>query len=207
MIVFLLDEFHFGGLFMKVIPGSMGSRSKTDTPSWRENNEVIFFSLVSDGTTGRNWIRRLEYDGFRLGDDAKAILRSPLFVPTSQVRSHVAVIKGSLFREMERTTKNVLALARKYKFSNPDPELICLTRKKFLDKDLADMGLFWLIGMHIPIKINGEQRLLGADRIEDRDGYGSFMVAYRGNPNARWDRDTGFLFKVSSQKISLQGIR
>jgi hypothetical protein len=80
-------------------------------------------------------------------------------------------------------------------------------REKFLDKDLTAMGLFWTIGMHKPIEVNGELRLLGADRIEDRAGYGSFMVAYRGNLDATWDRDTGFLFKVSSQKISLQGIR
>jgi hypothetical protein len=192
---------------MKTVPGAGGKRSKVVGPSWHEEDGVIFFSVVTDGTTGRNWIKRLEHKGFRLGNDAKAILRSPDFRPTSRVRTTVAVIKGSLFEEMERTTDNVRTLALQRQFEVPDPELLCLVREKFLDKDLLAMGLFWVIGMHTPIDVEGEPRLLGADRIEDRDGYGSFMVAYRGQLNGTWDRDTGFLFKVCSRTLSLEVVR
>jgi hypothetical protein len=189
---------------MKTTPGADGRRSKAISPSWHEEDGVIFFSVISDGTTGRDWIKRLEYQGFRLGNDAKAILRSADFKPTSNVRTNVAIIKGLLFEEMKRNTENVRALALERKFSIPDPELLCLMREKFLDNDLMNMGLFWIIGMHTPIDVDGELRLLGADRIEDREGYGSFVVAYRGQPKATWNRDTGFLFKVFSQKCGLE---
>jgi len=188
---------------MATLTPAGGRGFKAVAPSWHEEDGVIFFSVLSDGTSGRDWIKRLEHRGFRLGDAAKAILRSPDFRPTSGIRTNVAVIKGSLFEEMERNTENVRALARQRSFAIPDPELICLMREKFLDKDLVSMGLFWVIGMHTPIDVDGELRLLGSDRIEDREGYGSFMVAYRGQPNSTWDRDTGFLFKVHSQSFAL----
>lgn len=92
---------------MKVV-SNLSSR-KTSVPSWYEEDGIVYFSLVTDGTTGPHWIKHLEYKGFRLGDHAKSILRSPEFKPTSGIRTHVAVIKGSNFKEMNRTTKNVRA--------------------------------------------------------------------------------------------------
>src|SRR3989338_6914714 len=55
------------------------------TRSWREEDGVIYFSVTSDGTTGEDWITRLESKGFRVGDYAKQVRRSPDFKPTSGV--------------------------------------------------------------------------------------------------------------------------
>jgi hypothetical protein len=44
--------------------------------SWREEDGVIYFSVTSDGTTGEEWITRLEQGGFCVGDYAKQVLRS-----------------------------------------------------------------------------------------------------------------------------------
>ncbi|MCX6763157.1 MAG: hypothetical protein NTZ97_00255, partial [Candidatus Moranbacteria bacterium] len=51
---------------------------------WREQDGVIYFTLPpTDGTTGSQWIERLEKKGFRIGNYAKSILRSSDFKPTS----------------------------------------------------------------------------------------------------------------------------
>ncbi|MEK7478188.1 MAG: hypothetical protein AAB645_02365, partial [Patescibacteria group bacterium] len=55
------------------------------TCTWREQDGVIYFSVTSDGTTGEDWIKRLEGNGFRVGDYAKQVLRSPDFKPTNGV--------------------------------------------------------------------------------------------------------------------------
>lgn len=147
---------------MRLISNSTTSRV---LPAWYEENNIVYLSVGTDGTTGPHWIKRLEYKGFRLGGIAKIILRSPEFKPTSRVRTHVAVIRGSSFDEMRRTTKNVRASARTKNFMPLDLESMCLIREKLLDKDLATLGFFWLIGMHKPIIVDGKPYLLGADRI------------------------------------------
>src|SRR3989338_5485130 len=53
--------------------------------SWHEEDGVIYFSVTSDGTTGEEWIKRLESDGFRIGKHARQILRSLDFKPTNGV--------------------------------------------------------------------------------------------------------------------------
>lgn len=104
---------------------------------------------------------------------------------------------------MNRTTKNIHAFARMCGLTAPSLELLCLTREKFLDEDLAKMGFYWIIAMQHAVIIDNHPYLLGADRIEDKGGYSHFMVAYSGRNNATWDRDTGFLFKVQSHNNNL----
>ncbi len=120
--------------------------------SWRERDGVIYFSVTSDGTTGREWITRLKDKGFRLGLSAEEVLRSPDFNPTSGVTTEVAVLKGTLFEYNNRITKKIRAEADKRKLSKPNAELACLIREKFTDKEIEAMGLSHIVAMHEPIK-------------------------------------------------------
>ncbi len=164
------------------------------TRSWREEGGVIYFSVTSDGTTGEDWIKRLEGNNFRVGDYAKQLLRSPDFVPTSGVTNEVAVLKGTSFKDDDRITNNICARAEKGTFLKPTAELACLIRVKFTDEDIAAMGLWAIIAMHEPIKdSDGDPRLLGASR---HDG-GCWLYACCGKPGRRWYRDYGFAFPVS----------
>jgi hypothetical protein len=169
------------------------------TRSWREEDGVIYFSVTSDGTTGKDWIKRLEGNGFRVGDYAKQVLCSPDFKPTSGVTTEVAVLKGMLFEDNDRVTKNIRAESDKRKFEKPNAELACLIREKFTDKEIEAMGLCWIVAMHEPIKgSDGDPSLLCADR----HGGGRWLDASRAYPDNRWDRGHGFAFaasQVSSQ--------
>ena len=162
--------------------------------SWREQDGVIYFSVTSDGTTGEQWIKRLEDKGFRFVDYAKSVLRSADFKPTSGVTTEVAVLKGMLFEDNDRITKKIRAEADKRKLLKPNAELACLIRLKFTDKEIEAMGLWYIVAMHEPIKgSDGDPGLLEVDR----GGGGRWLGAYDGRPGLTWRCAYGFAFAVS----------
>jgi len=164
------------------------------TRSWREKDGVIYFSVTSDGTEGEDWIKRLEGKGFRVGNYAKQMLRSPDFKPTNGLTTEVAVLKGMLFEDQSRTTKKIRAEADKRKLVVPNAELACLIREKFTDKEIEAMGLIWIVAMHEPVSdSDGDPLLLSATR----DGVGQWLDAYFGLPGIEWGREGGFALAVS----------
>ncbi len=162
--------------------------------SWREEDGVIYFSVVSDGTTGEDWIKRLEGNGFRVSKYAKVVLRSPFFMPTSRVTTEVAVLPGRLFEDNDRITRKIRAEADKRKFGKPEPELACLIREKFTDREIEAMGLWYIVVMHEPINdSNGVPNVLDANRYDDR----RVLSACHSRPDDGCHRDDGFAFVVS----------
>ena len=167
--------------------------------SWREEDGVIYFSVTSDGTTGEDWISRLESKGFRVGVYAKQALRSSDFKPTNGVTTEVAVLKSMLFEDNDRITKKIRAEADKRKLSKPNAELACLIREEFTDKEIEAMGLWYIVAMHESINdSDGAPFLLSARR----GGGGPRLNAYGGRPGIGWCRGGGVAFavpQVSSQ--------
>ena len=167
--------------------------------SWRGQDGMIYLSVTSDGATGAQWIKRLKKKGFRIGDYAKQVLRSPDFKPTSGVTTEVAVLKGMLFEDNDRITKKIRAEADKRKLSKPNAELACLIREEFTDKEIEAMGLWYIVAMHESINdSDGAPFLLSARR----GGGGPRLNAYGGRPGIGWCRGGGFAFavpQVSSQ--------
>lgn len=167
--------------------------------SWREKDGVIYFSVTSDGTTGKDWVTRLENKGFYVGYYTDQILRSRSFKLMSGVTTDVAVLRGSLFQDNDRTTENIRAYAKafrkldKRKLGKPEPELACLIREKFTDKELEAMGLWYIVAMHEPIfTSNGKPRLLSAYR---GDG-GNCIYACPDERNKAWTNGGGAAFVV-----------
>jgi len=161
---------------------------------WREQDGVTYFSVTSDGTTGPQWIERLEKKGIKLSKWAKDVLNSPDFKPTNGATTEVAVLKGMLFEDNDRVTSKIRAEAGKRKLVNPNAELGCLVRDMFTDEEIEAMGLVWIVTMHKPIKDSGgDTNLLGADRRDD----GHWLYAFYGEPGRRWNRGGGFAFAVS----------
>ncbi|OHA15769.1 MAG: hypothetical protein A3G52_01150 [Candidatus Taylorbacteria bacterium RIFCSPLOWO2_12_FULL_43_20] len=165
------------------------------TRNWREQDGVIYFSVTSDGTTGPQWIERLEGKGFRLSDYAKSVLRSPDFKPTSGVTTEIAILKGMLFADNDRITKKIRAEADKRKLTKSNAEVACLIRENFSDKEIEALGLWWIVAMHEPIKDSGGgPSLLGADRY---DGGRWLNACCVDGPGYGWFREDGFAFVVS----------
>src|SRR3990167_4752772 len=166
------------------------------TRSWREEDGVIYFSVTSDGTTGEDWITRLESKGFRVGDYAKQVLRSTDFKPTSGVTTETVVLPGSFFGDKDLDTAKIRDEAKKRKLVTPNAELACLIREKFRDDEIEAMGLWYIVAMHEPMSdSDGDPRLLDARR----DVGGRWLSASYVRPGRRWHRDGGFAFAVSPQ--------
>jgi hypothetical protein len=165
------------------------------TRRWSERDGVIYFILPpTDGTTGSQWIDRLEKQGVKGSKWAKDILSSSDFVPTSGATYEIAVLKGILWNDNQRVTKNIRAEADSRNLAKPNAEVACLIREMFSDKELEVMGLWWIVAMHDPIKdSDGDPSLLSADR---RDG-GPWLRTACGGPDGEWGRGIGFAFVVS----------
>jgi hypothetical protein len=87
---------------LKLLRGELMVSDQT----WRREDGVIHFSVVSDGTTGPEWIKRLEKRGIRVGRYAKDLLRS---VDFTQDRSEVSVDgKGKGYVVTDDTIEKVL---------------------------------------------------------------------------------------------------
>jgi hypothetical protein len=140
--------------------------------SWREENGVITFSVTSDGTTGEDWITRLESKGFRLSDRAKQVLCSPDFNSApAGVTTKVAVLKGTLFEDDDRITQKIRAEADQRRLSKPNAEVACLIREKFTDKEIEAMGLWHIVAMHEPINdSDGDPYLLNVRHFDGGRG-------------------------------------
>ena len=164
------------------------------TRSWREQDGVIYLSVTSDGTTGPEWIARLEKKGFRVGDYAKSVLCSKDFKPTSGITTEIAILKGMLFEDSNRVTKKIRVEAESRKLTKPNAEVACLIRENFSDEEIEAMGLYWIVAMHEPINdSDGGPTLLSVDRDDD----GSWLDTLCDKPASGWDRDDGFAFVVS----------
>lgn len=162
---------------------------------WSEQDGVITFTLpATDGTTGEQWITRTEKKGNRVGDYAKQLLRSRDFKPTTGVVYTVKVLKGELFSDSDRITKNIRAKAKEMKLGQLNAEAACLIRENFTDEELEAMGLWYIVVMHEPIKdSDGDLRLLNVLR-----GYGGrWLNSYYGLPDGGWLREDGFAFSVA----------
>lgn len=121
---------------------------------WHEENGVIYFSVISNSTTGRKWIPRLRKNRFDVDYYSKGVLYSPDFKPTSGITTNVVVIKGILFADDERTILNIRNKAYAGTFTNgrrlfnPNAEVACLAREKLTNKDIEAMGLCSILVMH-----------------------------------------------------------
>lgn len=178
--------------FLRLLRGELSV--STPQRTWREQDGVVYFSVTSNGTTGEEWITRLEKKGFRVGDYAKSVLRFKDFKPTSGVTTEIAVLKGMLFENNDRITKKIRAFAAERKLEAPNAEVACLIREMFTDEEIEAMGLWWIVAMHEPIKdSDGDPRLLGAYR----GGDGRWLDTCYDGPHGGWGRDFGFAFAVS----------
>lgn len=162
--------------------------------SWFELNGVIYFSVVSDGTTGWAWITRLEKDGNPVGRFAANLLRSGKFQPTTGVLYQIAVLKGKLFGDSDRNTKNICKLANDHKLIVPQIEIACLIRDKFTDAEIEAMGLSDIFVMHEPYE--DSEGYLRRLRVNCHNGK-PCLGSYCDSPEFCWHSNVGFAFLVS----------
>ena len=162
--------------------------------SWRKENNVIYFTITSDGTTGSQWVERLESKAFQVSKWAKDVLTSSVFNPTTGITTEIAVLPGKLFNDSSRITHKIRTEAERRNFEKPNAEVACLIREEFSDEEIKAMGFWWFAIFHEPIKDSGgDPDLLAVNRC----GGGRWLSTYCGNPDDGWGSGHGFAFAVS----------
>ena len=147
---------------------------------------------------GKKWIKYLEKRGHKIGDQAKSMLMHPGFIPTTGIKTKIAVLRGSMFKDDERITMNILTEINRRRLIMPNPEVACLIRDKFSDEDILATGLCGMVVMHNPLKdSSGKTGRLGAYHDENA----SWLSAHNDKPDGWWQSNYGFASAVSQEKV------
>lgn len=161
---------------------------------WFEVAGVIYLKVTSDGTTGKQWINRLKKQGFELSDFDEDMLSSASFHATTGIIYTIAVLKGDLFTDSNRITKEICSEAANRQLRMTSFEVSCLIRETFTDDDLESMGISWIITLHP----NSSSLFQGYSITDDFSWY----IPQYGYYNAPWNDNGGFAFEVSQVSLS-----
>lgn len=160
---------------------------------WREEESIIYFSVKSDGTTGKEWINRLENEGFRIKHEAELVLGSKDFKSTPGLVTEIAVLNGLLFKDSDRTDFAIRRFAERRNLVPPNLEVACLIREALSDREIEMMGLSSIVVMHNPVEFaSGERVLLSVERAP----VGNYLAAHHVELNHPLFCGHGFAFEV-----------
>lgn len=168
------------------------------TKRHREVDGVIYLTVtLRKSTTGEKWIARTEKKGNRVEEPyGKLVIRSKDFKPSVAGTYEIAILKGLLFTDDDRSTQKICDKAIEMKLVKLNADIACLIREQFSDQEIEEMGLWWIVIMHEPIepiKAVNHSNLLAVSR----DDGGRWLRTYKDSPARRWRRDGGFAFLVS----------
>jgi hypothetical protein len=132
-----------------------------------------------------------------MDDHTKYVLRSPDFKPTRGVTTEIAVLKGMLWNDNDRTTKEIRTFADERKFTAPNTEVACLICDMFMDEEIEVVGLWRIIAMHEPVEdSNDDLRLLSV--VHEGTGCCFYLESCLGGyDDSMWSRNIGFAFAMS----------
>lgn len=187
-------DFLNNGCHVSVVVNPGVTPSIPEGKKWTEVDGVIYLSVTSNGRSGEEWIAHFEKNGIRLSKYSKDVLRSPDFKPTNGITYNLAVLRGTFFSDSNRITRKIRAEGDKRGWTKPEAEVGCLIRDLLSDEEIEQLGLWWIVAMHEPIKDSGRgPRLLYAYR---NDG-GHWLGACWGGPDNEWSDSGAFAFLVS----------
>ena len=189
---------------------------------WKICDNVIYFTVVSNGMTGLEWDRVFKEpndwpENYRNPKIIKShagrmVLRSKKFRPSKKgTRYRVAVLTYNLFNKERRRDKDILAAARHRGFRRPRAELGCLIRVRVSDETLRAMGLRWIVVMHKPVRsypgshvAEGCSARLGASRGDGgKNDFGNHLRGYESKSPGGWGDGSGYAFIVPRKKKKL----
>ena len=138
---------------------------------------------------------------YGVSDYAKDIISKIKPVKKQEVEIAILTLDDLELKEFS-TIKEIREKAKSLGYKTPEPEVAVYLRKALSDEEIKELGLWYVITMHEPIKDSvGCLRLLSANR----DGDCRWLSTYYGSPGDQWVRGNGFAFvvsQVSPKKLS-----
>ncbi|MFA6376429.1 MAG: hypothetical protein WCX69_03470 [Candidatus Paceibacterota bacterium] len=114
-----------------------------------EQDGIFYFDIVSDGTSGEEWITRLNEKGFTFNIHGERLMRSRDFHPTKGVKRKIAILKNWQFsyNSADKTFQFKVSGGDK-KFVSPDAEIAPIIREKLPREVIHAMGIDSIAIMH-----------------------------------------------------------
>lgn len=167
---------------------------------WHEKDGIIYVSVVSDGTTGAQWITRLKKRGITVSTDAENMLLSTAFIPTNGKTHKIAILKNahSFFKNKALSSTNIYAAARHRNLTKPNAEVACLLRAQVTHENMEAMGVKWIVVMHEHINVlHSDRNLLGMCGWPNEPWLAGCVESTSGGSGS-WREENSFAFLVSS---------
>ena len=153
-------------------------------------------TLTALGLTGSQWIKRLETEGYKISEYAKQVLNSPDYDCERMKKGEKVTVQFVSVKDLNQTvatTQEIKDFAKTKGWEMPKGELALLIREAISDKQMEDMGVYYIEALHEPINDSvGNPRVLIADRY---DG-GRWVDAYWGDPSRQWYGSGAFAFPL-----------
>ncbi len=158
---------------------------------WTEKGNRIYFEVTTLGLTAEEWITRLKANGHKISNYANQIISNPNYDKNHRYEPgktlKVVLIRGTeIKKDSERVNKNLKAIAVKdfgtNSVSELKGELALLIREKFSNKELEEMGLYYIVVLHEPIiDSDGRPNVLNSNRDD-----GSYVDASYDSESDSW---------------------
>jgi len=117
---------------------------------WREKDGVVYFSVTSSGTTGPEWVKKIENRGSNFNVSIKKFLLSSDFKPTYGQQTGVGILRNDVIDPELITADSICTAGRNRGLWSPRPELALLIWEALLIRDFEAMKLSSVLVMHEP---------------------------------------------------------
>lgn len=160
-------------------------------------------TLTARGLTGPAWIKRLEKDGYRLSMYAKQLLNSPEWKQHQMKKGETVTVSITPNKELGlgeyMTTQQIRDYAKGKGYETPKAEVALLLREALSDKEIEELGVWYVTTFHEPIlDAGGGPELLFAFRDVD----GRWLFTGWGGPGLQWSVEGASAWKVNASQSS-----
>ena len=122
---------------------------RTRTPMY-VSDDIIQFSVTSNGLTGPAWVKRLRDKGNHFGADVEMLLLSKDFTSTSGITTKIVAYRGCYFSDVSRHLSHICHTARMRRLVKPSMEIACLILDTLSRAEIDDLGIGLMVVVHEP---------------------------------------------------------
>jgi len=169
---------------------------KTPKVITKNQNGHPVLTLTGLDLTGAEEVARLKSAGFHISDYARGILTNGDYDKNHRLEAkqyQIVLVPGAEIPR-NRTTANVKAYAKKFGYLVPKAGIVPRIRETISDKQMEEMGTWYVVALHVPIKDSGGDPCV---LISSRSDDGLWVGAAWDDPEYSWVDDGAFAFLVS----------
>lgn len=166
-------------------------------------------NLTASGRTGKQWLAHLEKEKYNVSSYAKELILSDDFDKARGKKGTeyeiVIVQPTELALGKYPTTAEIKVYATKQGWTVPTPEIALLVREAVSDKEMEELGGWYITALHDTIADSGgDPDVLNANRSSG----GRRVFACYDSPQSKWGTSGMFAFvvpgKVSARALDIQ---